>query len=177
MRRLTIIIGSAALITPSVTLAQDAPKMPAQVAALQACRTKADAAERLACYDKAVDVLSAATASRELVVIDKADVKTARKGLFGFSLPNISFLTGKSGDAEAEADARELQTTIVSARQWNREFWRFTVEDGAVWETTEAKRSFNDPKAGASVTIERGSLGAYYAKVGKGGRVQARRIK
>lgn len=162
---------------PFSALAAEPPKMPAQVAALQACRTKADAAERLACYDKAVDVLSAATASRDLVVIDKAEVKSARKGLFGFALPRIPFLSGREGDPDDDADARELQTTVVSARRWNRAYWRFTVEGGAMWETTEDTRSFTDPKPGAAVMIERGSLGAYYAKVGRGGRAAVRRIQ
>lgn len=165
------------IAAPFAALAAEPPKMPAQVAALQACRTKADAAERLACYDKAVDVLSAATASRDLVVIDKAEVKSARKGLFGFALPRIPFLSSREGDPDDDADARELQTTIVSARRWNRVYWRFTVEGGAMWETTEDTRSFTDPKPGAAVMIERGTLGAYYAKVGRGGRAAVRRIQ
>ena len=164
-------------VAPLPAYAAEPPKLPAQVAALQACRTKPDAAERLACYDKAVDVLSAATASRDLVVIDKAEVKSARKGLFGFTLPRIPFLSGREGDPDDDADARQLQTTIVSARRWNRVYWRFTVEGGGMWETTEDTRAFSDPKPGASVVIERGTLGAYYAKVGRGGRAAVRRIQ
>ncbi len=157
--------------------ADDTPKMPAQIVALQACRAKIDPAVRLACYDSAVDVLSAATASRELVIIDKVEVKSARKGLFGFTLPRIPFLIGKSGDSDDDADARELQTTVVSARRWNRIYWRFTVEGGATWETTEDNRGFTDPKPGAPVVIERRTLGAYYAKVGRGARSAVRRIQ
>jgi hypothetical protein len=177
MRLLPIFFAIAMIAVPSATRAEEPPKMPAQVAALQACRTKTDAAERLACYDKAVDVLSAATASRDLVVIDKAEVKQARKGLFGFTLPRIPFLSGKEGDPDDDADSRELQTTVISSRRWNRIYWRFTVEAGGTWETTEDKRGFTDPKPGATVIIERGTLGAYYAKVGRGGRSAVRRIQ
>jgi hypothetical protein len=174
--RYIVPIGSM-IATPVVGHAADALKVPAQVAALQACRTKADAAERLACYDKAVDVLSAATASRDLVVIDKAEVKEARKGLFGFTLPRIPFLSGREGDPDDDTDARELQTTITSAKRWNRLYWRFAVEGGGTWETTEDKRGFTDPKPGASVVIERGTLGAYFAKVGRGARSAVRRVQ
>lgn len=167
----------AVVAVPLAVRADVPPKVPPQISALQSCRTKADAAERLACYDKAVDVLSAATASRDLVVIDKAEVKQARKGLFGFTLPRIPFLSGKEGDPDDDADARELQTTVVSAKRWNRIYWRFTVESGGAWETTEDKRGFTDPKPGAAVIIERGTLGAYYAKVGRGGRAAVRRIQ
>jgi hypothetical protein len=176
MRRYHLISAVIAASLSVPASAEDAPKLPAQIAALQTCRTKADAAERLACYDKAVDILSAATASRDLVVIDKAEVKIARKGLFGFTLPRIPFLSGKDGDPDDDADARELQTTVVSAKRWNRIYWRFTVEGGATWETTEDKRGFNDPKPGAAIVIERGTLGAYYATVGRGGRVLVKRI-
>ena len=177
MRSGFIISAAVIAVLPLTAQSAETVKVPAQVAALQACRTKADAAERLACYDKAVDVLSAATASRDLVVIDKAELKTARKGLFGFTLPRIPFLSGKDGDPDDEADARELQTTVVSAKRWNRIFWRFTVESGGTWETTEDTRAFNDPKPGAAVILERGRLGAYYAKVGRGGRAAVRRVQ
>ncbi len=177
MRLSVLSVAIAVVAAPMTARAEDPPKMPAQFTALQTCRTKADAAERLACYDKAVDVLSAATASRDLVVIDKAEVKQARKGLFGFTLPRIPFLSGKQGDPDDDADARELQTTVVSAKRWNRIYWRFSVEGGAMWETTEETRGFTDPKPGAAVIIERGTLGAYYAKVGRGGRAAVRRIQ
>lgn len=174
-RNAIILVG---ISLPAVALATEAPvKVPAQVSALQACRSKADATERLACYDKAVDVLSAATAAREIVVVDRAEVKTARKGLFGFSLPKIGFLSGRGGDKEDERDESELTSTVTSSRQFNREYWRITLADGAIWETTSTSRGFDDPKPGAPVTIERGTLGAYWLTVGKRGRVQARRVK
>jgi hypothetical protein len=166
-----------ALALPIAAHAQEPPKMPAQVSALQSCRTKADAAERLACYDKAVDALSAATASREIVVIDRAEVKTTRKGLFGFTLPKIGFLSGRDGSKEDERDENEMVSTVASSRNWNREYWRITLPDGAIWETISTARGFDDPKPGATVTIERGTLGAYWLTIGKRGRVQARRIK
>jgi hypothetical protein len=172
-----LIVTMIALSLPATALAQEAPAMPSQVTALQACRTKADTAERLACYDKAVDALSAATASRELVVIDRTEVRKTRKGLFGFTIPKIGFLSGREGNKEDERDASELTSTVSEARQWNREYWRITLADGATWETTSTSRGFDDPKPGLPVTIERGTLGAYWLTVGKRGRVQARRIK
>jgi hypothetical protein len=172
-----LILPVLALCIPAIALAQDAPAMPSQVTALQACRTKTDTAERLACYDKAVDALSAATASRELVVIDRSEVKKTRKGLFGFTIPKIGFLSGREGNKDDERDEAELASTVASAKQWNREYWRITLADGATWETTSTSRGFDDPKPGLPVTIERGTLGAYWLTVGKRGRVQARRIK
>lgn len=158
-------------------LAADTPTPVAKpVAALQQCRTLGDAAARLSCYDKAVDALTAATASNEVVIVERQEVRKARKGLFGFTMPKIGFLTGRADSAEDKADASELEATITASRQIGYGKWRFTIEGGATWETVEANMGFDDPLPGRKVLLESGSLGSYYAKVGKGRRVQAKRI-
>ena len=78
--------------------------------------------------------------------------------------------------AEDAADEKQLSTVITNARTIGYGKWRFTVEGGAVWETVEANMRFNDPAPGRKVLIERGSLGAYFVTVEKGGRVQAKRV-
>lgn len=152
------------------------PPVAKPVAALQQCRTIADPAARLACYDKGVDALVAATASGETVVVERTEVRKARKGLFGFTLPKIGFLSGREDSPEDVEDARRLATTVVSSRALPYGKWRFTIEGGGIWETVEVSSGFDDPKPGAAVVIEKGALGAYYAKVGKGRRVQAKRV-
>jgi hypothetical protein len=157
--------------------AEPPPPMAKQVTALQSCRAKADAADRLACYDKAVDDLSAATASQDLVVIERADVRKARKGLFGFSLPRIGFLAGRDGNKEDEADAARFEGKILSARALSQGGWQFTVEGGAVWMTLETSFSFKTPAPDRMVLIERGALGSYSARVGNGGWVRVKRLQ
>jgi hypothetical protein len=168
-------LAALAISEAGITATPTAP-MAKQVTALQACRTKADAAERLACYDKAVDDLSAATASQDVVVVERSEVRKARKGLFGFSLPRIGFLSGREGNKEDEADAVRLETKIASSRSVGYGKWRFTLDDGAIWETTEANIGFDDPLPGRTVLLEKGSLGGYFAKVGKGRSVRAKRV-
>ena len=146
------------------------------VADLQQCRNLSDGATRLGCYDKAVDTLIAATASNEIVIIERQEVRKTRKGLFGFTLPRIGFLNGRGDNAEDRADAAELETTITASRSVGYGKWRFTVEGGAVWETIEASSGFSDPLVGQKAFLQKGALGAYYVKVNKGRRVQARRV-
>jgi hypothetical protein len=110
------------------------------------------------------------------VIVERNEVRKARKGLFGFTLPRIDFLSGKAGNAEDAADEKELNTAITAAREIGYGKWRFTVEGGAIWETVEASMRFNDPRPGRKVLIERGSLGGYFVTVEKGARVQAKRI-
>jgi hypothetical protein len=164
------------LIAAPAGAADSPPPVAKPVAALQQCRTLADSAARLACYDKAVDALTAATASNDVVIVERTEVRKARKGLFGFTLPRIGFLTGKPDNAEDRADEAELETTITAARGIGYGKWRFTVEGGATWETTEANMGFNDPLPGRKVLLQKGSLGGYFATVGKGRRVAAKRI-
>jgi hypothetical protein len=163
--------GFAAASAPS-------PAVPAAkpVAALQTCRTLTDATARLACYDRAVDALAAATASGDVVVVERTEVRKARKGLFGFTLPRIGFLTGKPDNAEDVADEKQLATVVTAARSIGNGKWRFTVEGGGLWETVETNMGFTDPAPGKKVVIEKGSLGAYFVTVEKGRRVQAKRI-
>ncbi len=173
-RALTLTLALAA--APAV--AQTPPPVPTAkpVAALQQCRALTDAAARLACYDRAVDGLTAATTSGDVVVVERTEVRKARKGLFGFTLPHIGFLTGKPDNAEDRADEASLATTITASRSIGNGKWRFVVESGAQWETVEANLGFTDPKPGRKVVLEKGIMGAYFATVEKGRRVQAKRI-
>jgi hypothetical protein len=174
--RFAIGVGSLVALGATGSAIAQSPPVAKPVAALQQCRAIPDAQARLACYDKAVDVLAAATASGDTVVIERTEVRKARKGLFGFTLPRIGFLTGRDDNAEDRADEASLATTVVSARALPNGKWRFTVEGGAVWETVEANLGFSDPKPGAKVLIEKGAIGSYFVKVGSGRRVQAKRI-
>jgi hypothetical protein len=171
------ILFSAVFLAAPVQAAPAVPPVAKQVGDLQACRAISDAATRLACYDRAVDALSAAAASQDVVIVERSEVRKARKGLFGFTLPRIGFLAGRDDNPEDRSDADRLETKIVDSRALAYGKWQFTVESGAVWETVETSLGFDDPLPGRTVILEKGSLGSYFAKVGKGRRVQARRIK
>jgi hypothetical protein len=178
MNRFHVFAALFALSAPSYGVAAEPPApMAKQITALQACRTKTETADRLACYDKAVDDLSAATASQDLMVIERADVRKARKGLFGFSLPRIGFLAGREGNKEDEADAVRFEGKILSSREMSQGGWQFTVEGGAIWMTLETSFSFKTPAPDRIVLIERGALGSYSARVGNGGWVRVKRLQ
>lgn len=142
------------------------------IAPLQACRKITDPEKRVACYDSAVDQLTAAVSRNQVTFFDKAEVKEARKGLFGFNIGKVKLF--ESTDKEAED--RKLVTTITSARALHYGTWRFAVEGGAIWETTEADTAALDPKPGMKVELEKGALGGYFARVGSGLRVRAKRV-
>jgi hypothetical protein len=122
------------------------------------CRAIQDSAERLACYDRSVAALDTAQKSNELYVADKAAMKEARKGLFGFSLPKLKIF----GDEDL-GDLDELESTIASVKEGQRGYV-FTLPDGARWMQTD-KRYMDKPKVGAKIRIKKAALGSYMASI------------
>src|SRR6476659_2698826 len=140
-----------AVAATMATAADTPPPVARPYAALQACRTIADNTQRLACFDKASAALEAAQKSEEVVIVDRQEVKKARKGLFGFNLPRIGFLAGRENNAEDEADEQQLDDTVGKAQVLPYGKWRITLASGGVWETLETDSRFTDPKPGAAV--------------------------
>lgn len=147
--------------------------LPRTYADVQACRAEPDAAKRLACYDRTVAALDTAQKTASVVVIDRQEVRQARRGLFGFTLPKIGFLTGKGGDDD---EVKRLETKVVDVRPALTGGYRVTVEGGAVWEATPIFQSMREPRRGEPVTIERGTLGSYRMKFQYGQPVQGKRV-
>jgi hypothetical protein len=130
------------------------------------CRTKADAAARLACFETTFDALEKAVNTKEVTIVDKADMREARRSLFGFTLPKID-LFGGSGDARSDPDDfTEINTTIASARPVDRGRVEIRLADnsGAVWQTTDPMNF--PPKPGDKIRIRQGALGNYFLATG-----------
>lgn len=140
------------------------------------CRGVTEAAARLACYDTAVGALAQAQEAKQLVVVTKEDVRAARRGLFGLSLPKIRlFGGGDDGDEKGEEEFTELTSTIASFNQGSRGVV-FSLPDGAVWEQTD-RIHLGSLREGQTVVIKRGALGSYLAKVGTSRAARVKRIR
>lgn len=126
------------------------------------CRRIPDSAARLACYDEQVAKFEDATAKREVVVVDKEEMRKTRKGLFGFSLPKLGIFGG--GDGDPEEDLNSIDATIASASQTYYKKWRITLEDGAKWVQIDSDE-IRAPKPGQKVSIRRATMGTYFANV------------
>ncbi len=162
----------AAVLSSTSALAQPAKDGP--LSGLAACRAVADPAARVACYDKAVDALSAATAAKEVVVLDRRQVRETKRGLFGFNIGRLPFF-GDGDDGPESKQEAEIDTTVSSVRGSGYGKYQFTVEGGARWETTEAASTFS-LRPGDRIKLQRGSLGGYFVKSARGKRVAAKRI-
>ena len=141
------------------------------------CQGIADSAQRLACYDSSVAKLKTATEQRDVVVLDKDEVKKTRRSLFGFSLPDIPFFGGGDGDDDEDApEFKQLESTIVKVGSAGSGKWIMVLPDGAAWQYSEVNRRV-EPEAGDSILIKRAALGSYMANIDGQNAVRVQRIR
>jgi hypothetical protein len=167
MRIAVMIVPMALLMATSVHADDESP--PKTYIDLLACRSIDDATARLACFDKSSADLEKAREAKEVVLLDRADVRKTRRSLFGFTLPKLPFF---GGDDSADEEVKEIQTTFETVRELGLGKWQFTIPDGGTWQTTEALTTY--PKEGQAITIKRGIAGGYMLKIGNG---PLRRVK
>lgn len=167
--------GAGLMATVMVAAQSSASPAPtAPLAQLERCRAIVEDARRLACFDQAAAALLTASKSGEVTVVDRSQLRQARRSLFGFSLPRLPFL---QGDRSAEDDSGTLETTVRSVRSLGYGRVQVVIADGnAVWETTESYSTFDAPKAGEKVTIRRGPLGSYMLRFAGQRAVKGRRV-
>ncbi|MFI4973505.1 MAG: hypothetical protein ACHP84_03085 [Caulobacterales bacterium] len=157
---------TAAAAACAMTLAAGAAAAPAPVRApaVQAvvdCKQLADGAARLACYDSAVDKLTQAEASGDLVTIDREQRRTVRRQAFGLILPSFSLFDR----GERPEEINQVSDSIASVGHSADGKWVFRLESGAVWRAIEDADFYKDPKPGDPVVIKRRSLGSFMMEI------------
>lgn len=122
------------------------------------CRTVAEPAARLTCFDKSVAAMADATTRKDLVVIDRATIRETKRGLFGISLPKIKIFGGND-----DVEINQIESTLTSAHASRDGMAVFVLADGSRWKQTEGRDTF--PKAGQKIVVKRGTLGGFMANV------------
>lgn len=177
MKALYVLTASLVLAGPAYARARvphaDAPP-PKELDTVLGCRTIPSGAERLACYDRGVDSLQAATAKHDIIVVDRETVRRTRRSLFGYNLPADPLLGGVSSNGQAGQEEREINATVRSARVGPDGLWIVILDDGAVWHQTDGTLALS-PKPGNNVLIRRASLGSYFMRINNQPGVKARR--
>lgn len=136
------------------------------------CRSTSDPEARLACYDSNVLALQQAKERRELVIVDREEVREAKKGLFGLKLPELRLF----GSGQDE-DVTELEATIASARQYTPGRWRIVLQDGATWDQIDDAVLSRTPSNGQKIVIRRAALGSFKAKINNQPGIRVRRTQ
>lgn len=153
----------------SPLLAQDSPNPPPSVLSeVLACQNETDPLVRLACYDDTVSKLEQARVSNQVVVADREQIDEAKRGLFGFNLPNLKLFSRAEGD-----EVNEIQSTIARLSRDSRGKWLFVLEDGARWAQTDTK--YVRPEVGDKIRIRRAAMGSYLANVNDATAIRVKR--
>lgn len=172
------VVVMAGLSTPAGAQEVDRRKAltapPAIYTELIACKDISEATARLACFDEKVTALQAAQSTNQVVIADREQVREARRGLFGLTLPRIKLF---DGDGDEGDEIQAIDGIIQSARTIRSGKWLIVLEDGGVWQQTEPPRStMRRPRQGDKITIERAALGSFLAKVNDGRGFKVKRV-
>lgn len=169
--------GRAALVgLMAVTMSQGAtaappPSAPAVQAVID-CAKIGPSDQRLACYDAAVAAMAKAQTTGDLVAIDRAQRRAARRQAFGFSLPSLAFLDR----GEKAEEVNNLETTVTAVSRGAEGKWVITVEGGAVWRQTDNNDLSKDPRVGSAVKISKGVLGAFFMNIDRQQAIKVHRV-
>lgn len=180
MTRFSLILAGLvlALATPPLLAQRRQPPPRAEAfEALLRCRAIADSAERLQCFDTAAANFEAAAARREVVVVDRAQVREGRRRLFGLALPRLPIFGGGDDDEEDEDRVTTLEGVVASASQNGNGQWVIALQDGAVWTQTDNNPVAGRPRPGQRVVINRAALGSFMMRINNQPGVRARRIR
>jgi len=173
MRNCWLVAGGLAAAAATGATAKPIPPSapPAAVQSLLSCRSIADSAQRLACYDKAAQGFADAMGKKEVVVIDKARANEARRSLFGFTIPNFGALLGGGGD-----EISQIESTVTDVVEGAYGTLTLRLADGSTWTQIDDTPVALPPRRGDKVVVRRGALGAYFVKLGSQPGFKAKRV-
>jgi hypothetical protein len=153
--------GVLAILAAGAVCAAEAPvRAPAMQSVLD-CRAVADGAQRLACFDKAVDAMAKAEQAGDLVAIDREQRRAVRRQAFGLTLPSLALFDR----GEKPEEANHIAATLKGAARNGAGKWVLTLDDGAVWRQIDDGELEPPPRPGQKAVIRRAALGSYMMRI------------
>ena len=172
----SILAAAALAALPGIASAQGQPQQrPELFEALVRCRSVTEAAARLQCFDAAAAALDAAAARREVVVVDRAQVRESRRRLFGLALPRLPIFGGGDDDQDEQDEVDHVEGVIASASQNGLGQWIVRLQDGATWVQVDNNALALRPRPGQPVVVNRGMMGSYMMRVNRQPGIRVRR--
>jgi hypothetical protein len=154
---LALAAASPAWAAPSIALQGRADVLKA----LDACRAIADNSTRLDCFDRAAAALEQAEAAGDVVVVDRAQARAARRQAFGFSLSTLSLFDR----ALSKDEANSLTATAAEAYRNGEGKWVVVLDDGARWRQIDDAELSRPPHQGSAIKIRHASLGSFVMNI------------
>ena len=154
---LTLVLLAAPLAARTPPPADAPPAAP--VKALLACQPLTDPTQRLACYDSAAGAFAKAYEKHEVMVVDRAEAKAAKRSLFGFSVPKVKLFGGND-----DVEVTKIDSTLADVRNRNDGSQVIVLADGSRWLQTDGPEVSG--RKGDKVEIVTAAFGSYFATIG-----------
>ena len=153
-----------------------------QVDKVYACAGVSDGAARLACFDAAVAAMKQAQTAGDVSVVSRAQIQQAEKDTFGLgpqaqTTAVTGVLKGAPTPAAAEAELDNVKVTISIATKRPDGTYRFTLDNGQVWEQNDTVSLGTLPRESIEAEIRRGAIGSFFLKAGNRSLVRVKRVK
>lgn len=170
----TFFAAAALALAAEAALAQTAAQRVDAFDSLVRCRQIADSTQRLACFDAAAARLEQAEKSGDVVVVDRAQVREARKSAFGFSFEGFKLF---DRGEKAEPALERVELVLERASQGRDGKWVFHTADGQVWRQVDREPLNRTPKKGARLEVRTAALGSFFMNVDGQRALRVRREK
>ena len=158
---LAVVLGLAGASAVLASDAESGPDRAEVLKALTACRSIADSTQRLDCYDKAAAAIDQAETSGEVVIVDRAQARAARRQAFGFNLSALSIFDR----AATKDEINNLTATAAEAYRGRDGKWIIVLDDGAHWRQIDDADLSRSPHQGSAIRIRHGSLGSFVMNI------------
>jgi hypothetical protein len=156
------LLAACSMMVPTTAIAADDNNPAADhLAPLRACTGETDPRLRLVCYDAAAAEVIAAADKGQLKIVDQAEIRRTRRGLFGFSLPDLGLFGG--GDDAPDMDM--LETTITGVRYTGDDAFVFKTKEGATWQVLNAPSRLREVHSGDAVVFKKAAMGSYFIRI------------
>jgi hypothetical protein len=177
MKPTHLLLAALLAAIPAMALGQTdrARQRPELFEALVRCRAIAEDAARLRCFDTSAAALEQAAERRDVVVVDRAQVRESRRRLFGLALPRLPIFGGGDSGREDEDEVTSLEGAVASATQNSLGQWLVRLQDGSSWTQVDNNILGLRPRPGQPVVVNRGPLGSYMMRVNRQPGIRVRR--
>jgi hypothetical protein len=166
-------LGAGAAVSKD-NLPRAPQQRPESFEALVRCRAITEDRARLQCFDTAAQNLQQAAERKELVIVDRKQIRETKRSLFGLDLPRLSIFGGGDGDNDEEA-VTSIDGTVAGAIQDGNGRWIVKLADGSTWAQTDNNPLALRPRAGQKVKVKRAALGSYTMSINGQPAVKAKR--
>lgn len=162
------ILLTVAALAAGAAFAQEAP-----LAKVYACAGLPKADERLACYDAAIAGLKQAEATGGVAVVSREQITEASEQAFGFRKPEAAGIAAPNAAQQLD----NVQVTIASAAKRADGKYRFTLDNGQVWDQIEVERIDRIGAFPLKAEIKAAALGSFLMRIEGGRSIRVRRVK